>query len=67
MEQLIINVENPAAMSALREMLEKMEGISVIPAIKKKSGTFDKALADVKAGRVTKVGDVNKLMEHLEA
>lgn len=67
MEQLIINIKDPAVLPTLRNMLEKVEGISVLHKVRKKSGTLDKALADVKAGRITKVGSVDELMEYLEA
>lgn len=65
MEQLVINIENPAILPALRKVLAAMNGVS-IPKIRKKSGTLDTALADVRAGRVTKVGSVKELMDFLE-
>lgn len=66
MEQLVINVENPSILPALRKVLSSMEGVSILPKMRKKSGTLDSALADVRAGRVTKVENVSKLMEFLE-
>lgn len=37
MEQLIINVENPSMLPALRKVLGSMEGVSILPKIRKKS------------------------------
>lgn len=37
MEQLIINVENPSMLPALRKVLGSMEGVSILPKMRKRS------------------------------
>lgn len=66
MAQLIINVENPSILSSLRKILKTMDGVTILSPRRSSKGSLAKALADVEAGRVTPVGNVEELMKFLE-
>ncbi len=64
MERLTIQVEDPKVMSGLKKVLRSMNGVTILPERKKRTG-LEEALDDVKHGRVTEYESVDELFEKL--
>lgn len=65
MEQLTLIFENASVKDRLLKVLELMNGVTVVtPGSRQKKG-LDKALDDVKAGRVYKAKDVDDLFKQI--
>ncbi|MCC8177438.1 MAG: hypothetical protein LUC85_05790 [Bacteroidales bacterium] len=66
MTQLVLNIENPKDVKLMRQLISKMEGVSIArPKRKNKSG-LEEALQDVAAGRVYHASSVEDLFQQLE-
>ena len=65
MEQIIINVEDKSILRSLRKILSSLNGVSIAnPAKKRKSG-LDKAIEDVKEGRVYTAENSEEMFKHI--
>lgn len=68
MTQLVLNIENPAILPSLKKVLGALDGVSIVKPAKKsrRKCELDKALEDVKAGRISgPFNSVDELMAHL--
>ncbi len=64
METLTIQVEGPKVMSGLKKVLRSMNGVTILPKRKKRTG-LEVALDDVRHGRVTEYKNVDELFAKL--
>lgn len=64
MNTITIQVEDDKVMAGLKKVLEAMNGVVILPARKKKSG-IEKAMEDVRKGRVTKYESSDDMFEKL--
>lgn len=68
MTQLVLNIENTAILPSLKKVLGALDGVSIVKPAKKSrcKCELDKALEDVKAGRISgPFNSVDELMAHL--
>lgn len=65
MEQLTLIFENASVKNRLLKVLELMNGVTVVKPKREQKKGLDKALDDVKAGRVYKAKDVDDLFKQI--
>ena len=65
MTQLTINIEDKAILPHLKKILSAIEGVSIVPAKKKKKSGLEEALEDVKAGRVYHAASVDDMFNQI--
>lgn len=61
MTQLVLEIENPSALRAIKALVKNMVGVNVAPVRRRKTG-MELALEDVKAGRITEYASVADLI-----
>ncbi|MCC8037573.1 MAG: hypothetical protein LIP02_05495 [Bacteroidales bacterium] len=66
MTQIVLNIENPKDVKLMRQLISKMEGITIAKPHRKKKTGLDEALEDVAAGRVYHASSVEDLFHQLE-
>lgn len=59
MTQLTINVENPAILPSLKKVLSALDGVSIARPQKPRKTGLDKALEEVRAGKVDRWDSVD--------
>lgn len=64
MPQLILNIEDKSILPSLRKILSKLEGVTICKQKKRKTG-IEKALEDVKEGRVITYNSKDELFKDL--
>lgn len=65
--QLILTFDNTAMMSTVKKMLSFMQGVTITTPRKKKLNGIDRALLDIKEGRVYKAESLDDLFNQLDA
>lgn len=65
--QLILTFDNTAMMSTVKKMLSFMQGVTITTPRKKKLNGVDRALLDIKEGRVHKAESLDDLFNQLDA
>ncbi|MCC8037378.1 MAG: hypothetical protein LIP02_04470 [Bacteroidales bacterium] len=65
MTQLLLTIEDESKVSALKKVLQMMDGVYVTKPHKKRKTGLDLAFEDVAAGRVTKWNSVEEMFEKL--
>lgn len=65
--QLILTFDNTAMMSTVKKMLSFMQGVTITTPRKKKLNGIDRALLDIKEGRVHKAESLDDLFNQLDA
>lgn len=63
MTQLVLNIENPSALRALKALVKNMVGVHIAPKARKQKTGLDLAMEDVKAGRITEYASVADLIK----
>ncbi len=64
MPQLILNIEDKSILPSLRKILSKLEGVTICKQKVRKTG-IEKALEDVKEGRVITYNSKDELFKDL--
>ena len=64
MTQLILNIEDKSILPSLRKILSKLDGVTICKQQTRKTG-LEKAIEDVKAGRVTSYNSKEELYKDL--
>ena len=64
MPQLILNIEDKSILPSLRKILSKLEGVTICKQKVRKTG-IEKALGDVKEGRVITYNSKDELFKDL--
>lgn len=62
MTQLVLNIENPSALKALKELVKNMSGVNIVKTVKPKKTGIELALEDIQAGRITEYASVADLI-----
>lgn len=65
--QLILTFDNTAMMSTVKKMLSFIQGVTITTPRKKKLNGIDRALLDIKEGRVHKAESLDDLFNQLDA
>lgn len=63
MQQITLNVENPAILPSLRRVLNAIDGISIVPA-RRRTG-IEEAEEDIRQGRVYKAASVDDMFKQI--
>jgi hypothetical protein len=63
MQQITINIENPAILPSLRKILNALDGVSIVPQRRRKG--IDEAEEDIRKGRVYKADSVDDMFEQI--
>ena len=63
--QLILTFDNTAMMSTVKKMLSFMQGVTITTPRKKKLNGVDRALLDIKEGRVYKAESVDDMFKQI--
>lgn len=67
MTQLLLTIEDESKVSAIKKVLQMMEGVHVTKPHKKRKTGLDLALEDVAAGRVTKWNSLEDFFKTMNA
>ena len=65
MTQLTINIEDKAILPHLKKILSAIEGVSIVPAKRKKKCGLEEALEDVKEGKVYHATSVDDMFRQI--
>ncbi|MDE6443337.1 MAG: hypothetical protein K2K64_02790 [Muribaculaceae bacterium] len=65
MTQLIINIENKSILPHLKKILNALDGVSIAKNTSKPKGSLDKALKELKEGKIERFDSVNDLFQDL--
>ena len=65
MEQLIINVEDRSILPSLKKILNALDGVSIAKKAGRKKNGLDKALDDVREGRVNQYDNAEEMFKAL--
>ncbi len=65
MDTITIQVENPSIFAGLKKVLSSMNGVAILPKVRKKKSGLEEALDDVRCGRVTTYKNVDDMFEKL--
>ena len=63
MQQITINIENPAILPSLRKILNAIDGVSIVPQ-RRRSG-IDEDEEDIRKGRVYKAENVDDMFKQI--
>ena len=63
MQQITINIENPAILPSLRKILNAIDGVSIVPQ-RRRTG-IEEAEEDVRKGRVYKADSVDDMFKQI--
>ena len=63
MQQITINIENPAILPSLRKILNAIDGVSIVPQ-HRRSG-IEEAEEDIRMGRVYKASSVDDMFKQI--
>ena len=62
MTQLVLNIENPSALKALKALVKNMVGVQIASTTRKSKTGMELAMEDVAAGRITEYESVSDLI-----
>ena len=65
MEHLIINIEDRSILPSLKKILNAIDGVSIAKKAGRKKSGLDKALEDVREGRVNQYDSAEEMFEAL--
>ena len=63
MQQITINIENPAILPSLRKILNAIDGVSIVP--QRRQTGIEEAEEDVRKGRVYKADSVDDMFKQI--
>lgn len=63
MEQLIINIEDRSILPSLKKILNALDGVSIAKKAGRKKSGLDKALEDVREGRVNQYDSAEEMFK----
>lgn len=63
MQQVTLNIENPAIWPSLRKVLSAIDGVSIVPS-RRRSG-IEEADEDIRMGRVYKADSVDDMFKQI--
>lgn len=63
MQQITINIENPAILPSLRKILNAIDGVSIVPQRRRKG--IEEAEEDIRKDRVYKADSVDDMFEQI--
>lgn len=67
MTQIVLNIEDESMVSGLRKILSNLKGVTIASTKTQSKGTLEKAMDDVRKGKVTKVNSIQDLINQLES
>ena len=67
MTQIVLNIEDESMVSGLRKILSNLKGVTIASTKTQFKGTLEKAMDDVRKGKVTKVNSIQDLINQLES
>ena len=67
MTQIVLNIEDESMVSGLRKILSNLKGVTIAYTKTQSKGTLEKAMDDVRKGKVTKVNSIQDLINQLES
>lgn len=67
MTQIVLNIEDESMVSGLRKILSNLKGVTIASTKKQSKGTLEKAIKEVRSGKIIKANSVQDLITQLES
>lgn len=68
MTQLTLNIENKSLVPIIKKLISELNGVSIAPQVRRKKNGLERALDDIKHGRVSgPFNSMEEVMNHLNS